>query len=389
MTLFRTALAASLLLLPATACGQEAPAGPSPAPADSLLHPAIAAFAARLAAEVAEDAVGSVAAAVVLGDSVAWSGAFGVADRGTGAPATVETLYRVGSLTKMVTAAALMRLVAGGAVSLDEPVAVRVPEIAGLAGLEATDRPLTYADLASHTAGLEREPSSSLAARGRGWQRKTLEAIPVTQVRGSPGEAYLYSNIGYAILGLALERAGRRRYEALVTEEVLAPLRMTSSSFAIRRRDRDRLATGYVNLADGTVDPRVPRAEHRGRGYKVPNEGLYSTVGDLARLVMGLSGALGDALLDEDGRAAMLTNRSPGGDPRAGYGLGLQLTRIGDTLLAGHSGTVAGYASYLTFDPATGVGVIILRNYNLGKTNLGAEAHGLVLELVTGDPSTR
>ena len=193
--------------------------------------------------------------------------------------------------------------------------------------------------------------------------------------------AYHYSNIGYAILGLALERAAGRPFERLVAEEVLGPLGMESASFRPPPARSRRLAAGYVNLEDGTIDPRVPRAEHRGRGYKVPSEGLYATAGDLARLVMGLSGALGDTLLDDDARAAMLRDRAPDGDDRAGYGLGLQLTRIGDVLLAGHSGTVAGYSSYLVFDRSTRAGVVLLRSYNRGETNLAAEAQRLVLEI--------
>ncbi|MBW3551916.1 MAG: beta-lactamase family protein [Gemmatimonadetes bacterium] len=352
-------------------------------PGIDLRDAVIAEFVAGLAADAAADSAGSLGAALVVGDSVAWAGAFGLADRENGRSATVETLYRVGSITKVLTAATALRLAEKGVIELDEPVAVWVPEIVSLAGLQTTDRPITLRDLASHTAGLEREPSSSLAARGHraGWKRKTLASIPLTELRSSPGSAYTYSNVGYAILGLAVERAGGRSFEGLVAREVLETLGMRSSFFAVPRRERHRLAAGYVNLEDGTADPRVPRAEHRGRGYKVPSEGLYSTVGDLARLVMALSGALGDTLLDDDARAAMLTAPALQGDDRTGYGLGLQLTRIGGTLLAGHSGTTAGYTSYLVFDPATRVGVVILRSYNRGATNLGAAAQRVVMEL--------
>lgn len=381
---------ASLALL-ALACATSGPLSAQlGTPVEDLLSTtaesrdaAITAFAVRLAQDVAADSAGSLAAAVVVGDSVVWAEAFGVADPETGRAATLETIYRAGSVTKVVTAAAAVRLARKGVIDLDEPVALRVPEIVGLAGLQATDRPITLRDLASHTAGLEREPSSSLAGRGRRreWKRKTLESIPLTEVRSSPGAAYEYSNVGYAILGLALERAAGRPFETVVGEEVLEPLGMRSSFFAVPRRDRRRLAAGYVNLESGPADPRVPRAEHRGRGYKVPSEGLYTTACDLARLVMALSGAAGATVLDEDARAAMLTPPASEVDDRASYGLGLQLTRIGGTLLAGHSGTVAGYTSYLVFDPATRVGVVLLRSYNRGATNLGAAAQGLVMEI--------
>ena len=357
-------------------------------PATDARDAVIAAFAAQLAADVEADSAGSLAAAVVVDDSVVWTEAFGMADREAGSPAGPETLYRAGSITKIVTAVAALRLAAAGVIDLDEPVARRVPEIVGLAGLQTTDRPITIRDLATHTAGLEREPSSSLAARGAraGWKRKTLASIPLTERRSSPGSAYEYSNVGYAVLGLALERAAGRPFEVLVAAEVLEPLGMRNSFFAVPRRERNRLAAGYVNLENGPADPRVPRAEHRGRGYKVPSEGLYSTVGDLARLVMALSGALGDAVIDESSRAAMLVAPDVGGDDRAGYGFGLQLTRLGGRLLAGHIGTVEGYKAYLVFDPATRVGAVILRSYNRGATNLGATAQRLVLDVGEAGP---
>ena len=361
--------------------------GPASAQADSVpTHPAIEAFATRLEADAAEDSVGALSAAVIIGDRIVWAGAYGMADRATGVPATTETIFRAGSITKVVTAAALMRLAEAGALGLDQAVAPMVPEIVELAGLQATARPITYRDLASHTAGLDREPSSSTAARGRtaGWARKVVRSVPLTGAHRRPGEAYHYSNIGYGILGLALQRVAERSFPELVAAEVLSPLGMTSTWFEVPVEERKRLAAGYVNLPDGTIDPRVPRAEHRGRGYKVPSEGLYTTAPDLARLAMLLSGALGDVLLDADARAGMLSDHDPDGDDRSGYGLGLQLTRVGDTLLAGHSGTAAGYSSYLVLDPATDVGVVILRSYNRGETNLAAEAQRLVLELAAG-----
>lgn len=375
--------------LPDTAA--EPRAGPLPdAPTDRATHASaiLARFGERLAADVEADAVGSLAAAVVVEDSVVWSAAFGTANTERGLPATPGTVYRTGSISKTVTAIVLMRLVERGVVALDDPVAVHVPELAGLANHPTTARPITFRDLASHTAGLDREPAASHAARGpaRSWERKVLESIPLTAARTAPGAAYLYSNIGYGILGLALERAAGRPFERLVREHVFDPLGMGSSFFTVPPAHRARLAVGYVNLDDGTVDPRVPRAEHRGRGYKVPNEGVYSTAGDLARLVIGLSGALGDTLLSAESRTEMLRPPQPGG--RAGYGIGLQLTRVAGALIAGHSGTVAGYTAYLAFDPESRIGVVLLRNYNQGATNLGAAAHELILELRDSRPAS-
>jgi CubicO group peptidase (beta-lactamase class C family) len=388
--------ALALLLAPAVLAGQS----PSP----------LRVFERELAEDVAADAVGSVAAAVFEGDSIVWEGAFGWRDSDDRSPAMPSTIYRAGSITKTVTALVLLRLVESGDVGLDDPVVRYLPEIRRLEGGRARTTPwtdsqrahpatrITLRQLASHTAGLERESGEAVHGRGRfrDWKRKTIRAIPDTRLSSPPGERYLYSNVGYALLGMALERAAGRPFEILVDSLVLRPLGMTSARFVLRGDDYDRLAAGYVNLPGRDPDPRVPRGEHRGRGYRVPGGGLYATAGDLARLGMALTGAI--PLVPDSLRRGMLTGAepepapvagsdgsagAPGGGPDRGvdYGLGVQLIELGDVALAGHSGTVPGYAAYLLTDPERRTGVVILRSYNRGATNLGAAATRVILGL--------
>lgn len=407
------ALVVVALLMPGLAAAQlgvplpAASASSDPSSGSVRLPDAIAALERQLLADVTADGVGSIAAAVVIGDSVVWQAAFGSTDREAGTLAAPTTLYRAGSISKSVTALALLALVERGVVALDDPVEPHVPELRRLADVSPDSRPITFRDLAAHTAGLAREPGTSHAARGavRDWRRKLIAALPTTSAVRPPGLSYQYSNVGYALLGLAMERAAGRPYEALVRGLVLDPLGMTSSYLVVPGAERRRLATGYVNPAPDLIDPRVPRAEHRGRGYRVPNDGLYSTVGDLARLAMAMTGALGDRPIHAATRLAALTDQSPapppavpraatggaaGGLPNgSGYGLGFQLHRVGDTIIAGHSGTVAGYSAYLAFDPATGIGVVLLRNYNHGATNLGATAVRAILALAGEPDATR
>jgi CubicO group peptidase (beta-lactamase class C family) len=359
-----------------------------------------------LAADVAADAVGSIAAAVVVGDRVVWAAAFGRADREAGTLAAPGTIYRTGSITKPITALVLLSLVERGTIALDDPVEPYLPELERLANRAPDHGSIRFRDLAAHTAGLAREPAASHAGRGpvREWRRKVVDALPATVTIDRPGAAYHYSNLGYALLGLALERAAGQPFESLVQELVFDPLGMTSSYFVVPPRERHRLAAGYVNPTPDSIDPRVPRAEHRGRGYRVPSGGVYSTVGDLARLAMGMTGALGDSPLSAYARAEALADRAAKADgtvsaagpetgtgvgPGSGYGLGFQILRLGDTRIAGHSGAVAGYTAYLAFDPATRVAVVLLRNYNHGATNLGATAARVILDLAHRSPADR
>jgi CubicO group peptidase (beta-lactamase class C family) len=380
----------------------HAPGAVLPAALPAWLDPIVLALERRLAADVAADAVGSLAAAVVIGDSVVWQAAFGHADRESERRAAPTTVYRAGSISKSITALTLLALVERGVVALDDPVDPHLPELRHLANRSPDAPPITFRQLASHRAGLAREPALSHAGRGpfADWRRRLMGAIPATEIVAPPGSAYLYSNVGFALLGLAMERAAGQPFEQLVRELVLGPLGMTSTWFQVPPAGRSRLATGYVNLHGGAIDPRVPRAEHRGRGYRPPSGGVYSTVGDLARLAMAMTGALEDTPVGAAIRAEALTPQDAGPDARDGplgalpnrprqpvrfgYGLGFQLHRIGATAVAGHSGTVPGYTAYMAFDPATRIGVVLLRNYNRGATNLGATAAALVLELATG-----
>jgi CubicO group peptidase (beta-lactamase class C family) len=340
-------------------------------------YEAIGDFRERLSADVAADAVGGITAAVVVGDDIVWAEGFGWADYDQQIPAGIETIYRIGSITKTFTAVVLAQLVDRRVLALDDPVQKYLPEVRGLARRPWFSKPITFRQLASHTAGLVREPGLPGAGSGpiAEWETKVLASIPTTAFDARPGTRYSYSNIGYGVLGLALSRAARTPFMELVEDGVFAPLGMTSSAFVISDGLLPRLAVGYANT--GTlIDVQTPARRRLSPGYGVPSGGICSTVGDLARLVGALSGA-GTGVTSETMRVAMQTRQTPPyGDA---YGLGLYLyTTAGSVSIAGHSGEVSGYTAYLGFDPTSKVGVILLRNYQSGRTNLASAANQLI-----------
>jgi CubicO group peptidase (beta-lactamase class C family) len=344
---------------------------------------ALARFSTEIAADVSRDDVGGIAAGVVLDGDLVWARAFGWADRSGREPMGTATISRVGSISKTVTAVLLMRLVDGGIVSLDDPVTRYLPEFAGVRDARPEAPPVSLRHLASHTAGLIREPELEDAASGpiAGWEDKILASIPRTRFDSVPGMRYQYSNIGFGILGLALSRAAQRPFIELVEEEVFRPLGMTASTFVVGPDLVPRLAVGYENHGDGTVDVDQPAREHAGRGYKVPNGGVYTTLADLGRFIGALCGEPGLAILSEPSRREMLAVQTPE-DPDRGYGLGLTIRRDAEgRTLASHGGSVAGYTAHIAFDPDARVGVVLLRNYQRGATNLQDAAARLVEEL--------
>jgi len=372
----------------------------SPALAAAQDQDAIDAFARQIAADVAADSIGAITAAVFRGDHVLWAQGFGWADPEHGVPAGVRTIYRIGSISKSFTAMLLVDLVEDGVIALDDPVSSVLPEVAGFGEAQTGEAPegtvsagttaVTFRELASHTAGLIREPDLEGAAAGpiEDWGHKILASIPHTSFYTSPGTEYRYSNIGFGILGYALQRAAGRSFMQMIDERIFTPLGMHSSTFIVGPDLAPRLAVGFANRPDGTVDADFPALEHAGRGYKVPNGGVYSTVGDLATFAAAVMGRTDHEVLETASRAEMMRRQTPTDGP--GYGLGLSINEVSladgsSVTFIGHGGSVAGYNAYLAFEPESGTGVVLLRNYNRGRTNLGRAGNALLTALADAE----
>ena len=345
---------------------------------------ALTAFSRQLRADVAADDVGGIVAGVMVDGDLVWAQAFGWADRDARTPMSTASISRTGSISKSVTAVLMMRLLDEGVIGLDEPVERYLPAFASIKDRRVDAQPVTFRHLASHTAGLIREPQWPDAVVGpiELWDKRIVESLPLTAYDTVPGARYQYSNIGFGTLGLALAKAAGRPFMEMVRTEVLEPLGMTGSEFVVAGAKLEaRLAAGYVIGQDGSIDGGQPAREHAGRGYKVPNGGVYSTVADLGRFMGAMSGVPGLRILSEESRQEALSIQTPE-NPNRGYGLGfsVQIDEQGRKI-ASHGGSVAGYTAHMAFDPEARIGVVLLRNYGRGSTNLGTAAQGLVAQL--------
>ena len=368
-------------LLLALAIAPWACAVPEAARLPAEWQPALSAFAETVAADVESDDVGGITVALARDGVVLWSEAFGWADPEAGVAAERGTIYRTGSISKSFTAVLMAMLVDDGVVSLDQPLESLVPEIAELCERPPEASP-GLRQVASHTAGFAREPGLRGAATGpiETWTERILESIPTTAYRAPPGTEYAYSNIGFGILGFAMERAAGVPFMDQVEARIFEPLGMEGSTFIVGETLLPMLSRGHANGADGDIDTERPAREHGGRGYKVPNGGVYSTVDDLAAFAAGVMGRGGRSLLSDEMRGEVLRVQTPE-DPQSGYGLGFSIAAVDGRVFAGHGGSVAGYTAHLLFEPATGLTVVLLRNYNRGRTNLGRAARELLAEL--------
>ena len=319
------------------------------------------------AAEYAKNSLGSITVGVVHGRKLIWTKSYGYADIEKKEFATKDTVYRIGGMTAKVTALMLLQLVEAGKISLSDSVEKYFPEINTIQGRDPAAPPATFLQLATHTSGIADEPDD-VATYTRGpvasWEQTLIAALPHTRFVSKPGEKYLYSNVGYALLGAALSRVAGEPYVRYVEKRIFAPLGMKHTSFEPNASTQPQLAKGYV-MAGEKVDGTVPEREHQGRGYKVPSGAIYSTVGDLAHLLSLELGQGPETVLKrqtlEENYQRIVKFHYPG-ETITGYGIGFMVRNCGALATFSHGGFVPGYLAWSILNRPAGIGFIVLRN---------------------------
>lgn len=165
----------------------------------------------------------------------------------------------------MISAVLLLDLIKDGLLELDNPIGQYLPEICELINYERYD-PIMFRQLASHTAGLLREPNNFETATAgpiSNWGQNVLNAIEMTAIDTPPNQRYHYSNIDFGVLGLAASRAADIPFMNLVESQLFEPLAMTSSFFVLNPSREINLATGYANDRR-VVSTELPANEHGG-----------------------------------------------------------------------------------------------------------------------------
>ncbi len=359
------------------------------AQAPSNVEPELAATfgRARAMAEEAlgEDGIGGLSFGIVSGPELIYQNAIGFADREREIEARPDHVYRIGSITKQFTGYALLKMVDDGQVRLADPVEKHFPELSKVRGRFEHAPPITLVQLATMTSGLSREPEelpTYLKGPASEWLDVVVRALPQVRYELEPDTRYQYSNIGYAILGASLQKASGQDYMEYVREQILRPLGMLDTDFVPRARFESRIAKGYA-VKDGEVDALTPEREHAGRGYKVPNGALYSTVPDLARFIAFQLGFGPKSVIPHDVLKDNFTRvNSASGDLTSGYGIGFSTQRRGELVFFGHGGGVAGYRAGAYFERESGMGVVVLRNVGGGELDVTELALQILEEVV-------
>ncbi|MGN6379504.1 MAG: serine hydrolase domain-containing protein [Gaiellales bacterium] len=282
----------------------------------------------------AANRVPSISVAIARDGGDPWELAVGIADAASAEPATPRHRYRIGSITKTFTATAVMQLVDDGLVGLDDPLSQHLPEY--------RDAAVTLRRMLAHISGLQRE------GLGDFWETlamPTTEEIvaslgQVEQVL-SPGERWHYSNLAFSLLGEVVARRRQMPYRQVVEERLLGPAGLTETAFD----SAPPVARGY--FVQPYTDEVTPQADPPLRGFDAAG-GLMGTAADMCRWGHALAGP-GAGLVTQASLDRMHLVHSMFDPERwtIGWGLGLELHRLGERLLAGHSGGMPGYSTGL------------------------------------------
>ncbi len=281
-------------------------------------------------------------------------------------PVSCDSLFQIGSVTKVFTALLLADAVARSEVTLDTPLAAVLPETP----TSKSGVPVTLGHLATHTSGLPRLPPGllrrSLRSRADPYRDVTTEyllaALAATRLRSEPGARIRYSNFGAALLGQALSRHTGQPYSDLVPQRITGPLGMPDTAVELRADQEDRKAVGHSRRGRAVPD------WHLGA---MPGAGaLYSTVPDLLTLLRAHLRPDGTPLA-EGLRLVQQPRVRRNRWLRASVGWFLSPVRSTGLTALWHNGGTGGFASYVALLPAAEVGVVVLADTARSVDRLG------------------
>ncbi len=272
--------------------------------------------------------------------------AWGHVDAARQAPATADTVYEIGSITKTFTAALILRRVEHGLISLDETITRWLPELRGAAD------GVTVRHLLAHSSGLASAPVAedmSLPVSAEA----LLAAVRDRPVEFSPGARFRYNNNGYGLLGLILEREGGRAYADLLREELLEPLGLSRTAPCAFE---DATRPAGLNHAFISRDGPVLHTRHHPLASGAAGM-LCSTAGDV---LAWQSALMSGRVLEPQTLALMTEPQRLSNGSASGYGLGIYVDDDGERLH--HGGAASGFITQMAWRPRERLGVVVLTN---------------------------
>jgi CubicO group peptidase (beta-lactamase class C family) len=290
-------------------------------------------------------------------------------------PVPADTQYRIGSISKTMTAALVMALRDEGHLALDDLLYRHLPgtPVGGV----------TLRQLLGHVGGLQREPDGPWWERNEGLDLdRFLAELTPDQLPYPPYRGYHYSNLAYGLLGAVVSRVTGERWSSMVGKYLLEPLGMTRTSYL----PVEPFARGYVVHPWHATLREEPRTD---TGAMAPAGQLWSTIADLARWAHFLASpdptVLSPASVAAMGTPVVMSDLEAW---TAGHGLGLQLWRRGERLYVGHAGSMPGYQAMLAVHRPSGTGVVAFANaYTMHGTSLSTLSLNALTDILDREPA--
>jgi serine beta-lactamase-like protein LACTB len=285
---------------------------------------------------------------------LAWVEGFGVADVENSVPAGPETVYRIGSISKSITAVAVMQLAERGKLDLDAPIQKYVPSF------PVKPWPITARELLGHLSGIRHYRSDAEANSTRHYINllDPLKAFADDPLLFEPGTRFSYSTYGYDLLGAAVEAASGMRFLDYLRANVFVPAGMAHTGADDVFRIVPHRAHGYRRTLEG----RIENCALADTSNKIPGGGLVATAGDLIRFASALE--RGELVKAETRERMFAVEHTRDGRP-APQGLGWEVHEQGGRRWIMHTGVQQGSSACLLLAPAEGISVAVLANLEL------------------------
>ena len=304
----------------------------------------------------------------------------GMADREVNQPVDQKTIFHWGSITKTLTAVAVMQLRDRHRISLDDSITKYVPELSRIHSDYGPVSQVTLKQLLSHSAGFQ-GPTWPYRDDDKPWQpfeptewAQLVAMMPYQELAFKPGSKFSYSNPAFIYLARVIEKASGLSYQTYIQRNILTPLGMTHTYFNLTpsslAKDRSNNYSVFVDVS-GNETIRANGREFD-TGITTPNGGLNAPLGDLVRWVAFLTGKnspaarpiLSRATLDEMWRPVVAMNESSVRPESMGLSFFLdpRTTSSGPITFIGHTGSQAGFRAFFAFNRVTGTAIIAAFN---------------------------
>jgi CubicO group peptidase (beta-lactamase class C family) len=321
---------------------------------------------------VLENRTAGIVAAVVRGNDTLLLKGYGKADVEWNVPMPADAMFEIGSITKQFTAVALLQLRDEGKLSLDDEITKWLPDF------DMRGNKVTLRRLLDHTSGIkgltEMPEFGNLASNGRFPRDSAYALIKRYPFEFSTGEAQIYNNSAFWLLGLVVEKASGMTYEDYVEKKLFTPLGMKRSMYCNSGENVERRAHGY-GVQNGVIR-RAPTNVHT---WPFSAGSLCSTAGDL---VIWLKALHGGKVLPPKSYAEMTAPSKLNDGTPIRYGMGIAVGKdVRGLNFIGHGGGIAGFTSEATWYPDAQAAIVVLMNSN-SNLDPGAVAGELAAELL-------